>query len=279
MAFSDGLRSVRRAIDAHQKEIRVGAFIVGAASAVATPFLAGKAKDNVSVVIEEKEAELGRKLTKKEKMEIYRKEPFVWFTAGTTALSLGCGALGYTVGNRIISQTTEALDKAVEDLSVQEEAIHDMPDKDRVKVEKKIVEKKAERAVKCERSKPGDGERGTGTKGVPIDTGFGNTLFYDTFTDKWILTSYQKIMSVVNDINNLYTTEGTLSTVGDWCIKNGYTPSELLWDYYFDGVIRLVHDGDHLYQADDMGNPFGIIEFMDRPKHLSKELKEGLPFL
>lgn len=264
------IRTAIKWVETHQKGIRTFAVVAGAGCAVATPFLASKATSSVARKIHEANA-----TTKEEKLKIARKDPWVWATAGTTLGSLGFGALSYGVSNRIISKANQTIDKLTDQIDTVTSAISELPEKEQAKLDKAVAVKNFEKQQQKEAS--GDFNP---IKNAPVDTGFGDTIFYDTWTNTYFLSSYQKVMSVINELNDDHN-HGITKTVADWCVKNGWKPQELDYDYYFMSMIELVKDGDHFYQVDDKGNPVGIIEFTynSKPKHLSKGEAAGIPFI
>ena len=263
-------RSIVKWIDAHQKGIRTAAVVIGAGCTIATPFLASKATSSVARKVHESGAN-----TKEEKLKIARKDPWVWATAGTTLGSLGCGALSYGVSNRIISKANQTIDKLTDQIDTVTEAISELPEKEQAK----INQKSADISYKKQQEKEASGDFNP-IKNAPVDTGFGDTLFFDSWTNTYFLSSYQKVMSVINEMNDEHN-HGVTKTVADWCIKNGWKPTELDYDYYFITMIEVVKDNDHFYQVDDKGNPVGIIEFTcnSKPKHLSSGEAAGIPFI
>lgn len=270
MSIGNFFRAAAKWIDVHQKGIRTAAVVVGAGCTIATPFLASKATRSVARKVQEAGAK-----TKEEKLKIARTDPWVWATAGTTLGSLGCGAISYGVSNRIISKADQTIEKLTDQIDTVTDAISTLPEKDQEKLNKKVAEKSFEK----QQNKEASGEYDV-MSNAPIDTGFGDTLFYDSWTNTYFLSDYQKIISVVNQLNDEHN-HGVTKTVADWCILNGIKPTELDYDYYFMGLIELVKDGDHFYKADDKGNPIGVIEFkIDcKPKHLSASDAAGLPFI
>ena len=264
-----------RFIDEHQREIRIGLMVASGIAALATPFLAAEAKTRVSKRISETGA-----TTRRDKLRIAAREPFVWFTAGTTVASLGAGIAGYSVSETVINRTRKVLDKTLDDLTAVNTAAAKLPEEHKVQLQKDIVEAKYQKAVERADRALEDGERCLGTAGVPVDTGYGSTLFFDCWTNTWFLSDFNKIQAVINEINEIINS-GITMTVADWCIKNGWKPKELDYDYIFTSNIKILKDGDHLYSMDDKGAPVGMIEFTfeSRPRHMTEKEKEGLPWL
>lgn len=267
--------SAHNFIMAHQKGFRLGCLVVATGSAIATPFLVSTAKDRVEKKIKETGA-----TTKKEKIKIAREDPFVWAACATTLTSIGCGALTYGISEKVISTTNKTIEMMVDKIEVTEESISEtLSEKDQEKLGKKVAEKTMNKA--SERADVINSTRGLGTAGAPIDTGFGTTLFFDVWSNTWFLSDYQKIISIMNSINEEINTNGTAKTAADWLIANGIPPKELDYDYFFRSNIKLLKDSDHFYSADDKGNPVGLIEFTydSKPKHLTKAEQSGLPFI
>ena len=267
------IKTVVNFVDTHQKGIRTAAIVVGAGCTIATPILATQATRSVSRKIKE----LGA-TTKEDKRKIAMRDPWVWATAGTTLGSLGCGALSYGISNRIISKTNEVLDKTVEQLDSVTNAISELPDKQKDNIDKAIVETAVKNRLSYEDAVTSSGDL-VPESFSPVQTGYGDTLFYDVFTQTWFYSSFQKIESVVNEINDS-TNHGVYSNGFDWAIKNGFKPREELYnDYWFMNMIELVKDGDHFYKMDSKGQPFGVIAFKidSKPTYLSPEESRGLP--
>jgi hypothetical protein len=262
-------------IDEHQTGIRITCLILGAAATIATPFLASEAKTRVSKRIQETGAS-----TKKDKLREAAKEPFVWLTAGTSLMSLGAGVAGYAVSDRVISKTKSVLDKTLDELTTVEAAVSKLPEETKTELQKDIMETKFQKAVSNADRALADGERCLGTAGVPVDTGYGSTLFFDCWTSTWFLSDLNKIQAVINEINEIINS-GITMTVADWCIKNGWKPKELDYDYIFTSNIKILRDGEHLYSMDDKGAPVGMIEFTfeSKPRHMTEKEKEGLPWI
>lgn len=260
-------------LTAHQKEVRAVLLALGIASAAATPFLVAKAQDECKKRFIEEGAE-----TKEDKIRIIRKNPWTWAAVGTTLTSLGTGIATYGLTNKIIASAESTINDMADKIDVTNKAISKLPEKEKDKVEKAVAEETFKQAAK--KAEAGDGERCLGTAGVPVDTGYGDTLFFDCWTKTWFLSDYNKIMSVINEINaNL--NEGVVQRVSDWCIKNGWSPKELDYDYYFTSQIALLKDGDHFYMMDDKGVPLGLLEFKAscKPEHIPPERAKGLPFV
>lgn len=259
----------------HRKGIRTACFAVGVGCTIATPILASAATDRVKKKIETVGA-----TTKKEIWDIAKKEPLVWATVGTTLGSVGFGGAAYGMGNKIIKLTESSADKIADQLSTTTEAISKLPEKQKDVIDKAIAETEVKKRIAYEDSVTASGDV-VPESFSPVQTGYGDTLFYDVFTQTWFYSSFQKIESVVNEINDALN-HGAYSNGADWAIKNGFKPREELYnDYWFMNLIELVKDGDHFYKMDSKGQPFGVIAFKldSKPKHLSVEEARGLPTL
>lgn len=269
------ITSVENFVTTHQKGIRTTLAVVGGACVIATPFLTVKAKDSVDEAICKAEAELGRPLTKQEKMDVIRKNPYVWGATATTIGSLGAGFGLYGISEKVISMGNKTIEDIAEKYQTTQEAISELPEKDKEKVEKKVAEKAFTRASNRGSESP------NGTEGIPVDTGYGNTLFYDVWTNTWFLSSYDKVSSVINSINEEINF-GTLKSLHEYCIKQGIPTRGIDKNFFFTkGIIKLVKDGDHFYKMSDRGNPVGVLEFTSdsAPEYISEEKQRGLPFL
>lgn len=264
-------KKIMKWIETHQKGIRLTAVVGGAACALATPVLAAKATSSVSRKIHESGAS-----TKEEKIKIARKDPWVWATAGTTLGSLGFGALSYGVSNRVVSKMDKTIEQLTDEIDTVTSAVTALPEKEQEKINKIVMEKEVSKKPTSESCK-----KLSSTSCCPIVTGFGDTLFYDTWTKTWFYSSYQKILSIINDFNEV-NNSGYYKNVADWCIANGYEPNEEIHnDYWFMSQISIVKDGDHFYKMDDTGVPYGVITFTvdSKPKHLPPEESKHLPWI
>lgn len=263
--------SILKFIDEHPKGVRMLLMAIGAGATIATPFIAAKASENVGRRISESGA-----TTKKEKLAIAAKEPLIWVTAGTSVISLGCGALAVGVSDRVIKKTQSLLDRAIEEAEQTNNAIATLPEKQKTAVEKAIIEQKvSDFHAKEEAAKV----LGDNSISVPIDTGHGNVRFIAAFAGcRPFLGDYQYITQVINDFNaNI--NNGIYPTLEEFKIKLGLpVDSDIDPDYFFLRQIKLVKDSDHFYKVDDCGQPVGVIEFESesKPEYLSPRERKNL---
>lgn len=264
------IRDLLNFTDRNQKTIRVVSTGVAIIATIATPFIASKAHEKVVNRIRE----LGL-TTKKDKLQVAVKEPLVWASVATSLVSMGAGFISYSVADRVINKTRAELDDLVEDKSIMEEAISELPEKQRKVVEKNIIEQKIERFKTREQEAK---EHGDLSLSSPIDTGYGSTRFMATFSKGIIfLHDYQKIMTITNDFN-AQINSGVYPTQEELKIKLGLPVNEVDCDLFFTSQIKWVMDSDHFYQVDDCGQPLGILEFEthSKPQYMSERDRKNL---
>lgn len=95
---------------------------------------------------------------------------------------------------------------------------------------------------------------------VVIDTGHGDVIFREKWSNQLIRTSWEHIRTVINDLNARIN-DGYDVTVNDLLLGLGATRAELGDAYYFPNGIKYMADDEHLYTRDANNQPLGILEF------------------
>lgn len=98
---------------------------------------------------------------------------------------------------------------------------------------------------------------------VPVATGYGNDLFYDSWTGRWFLSDVAYVRKTINELNQMLLNENFISlnefyqSIGLDTVEAG---EELGWllDY---GLIDISFDAG----LNDLEKPFTVMSFMEKP--------------
>lgn len=236
----------------HKTGIRRVMFGVGVASTIAAPIAASAATSKVK----KKAEELGV-TSRADMIKIASKEPLVYVAAGTTILSLGCGAAAYGIGNSIMKSSEKTIEKLVDNIDTTNEVIKTLPEKDQKKIEKQVVEKKMAKALQTSDIAYAE----------PSNPQNGDYQFIDGWTGVTFWSTFNTVSAKVNEFNEKMN-NGYRMTHAHWLLLNGATPRSQDWDFVYDENIHILKDDDHFYKMDTSnGRPVGWIEFTREPRH------------
>lgn len=203
------------------------------------------------------------------------------YAAGPVALAVTgsvCSALAYNEGSQAIAAVSTAASTTISGLmstardydELVKEAVGEKKYKE---IQGKYLDKVAEAPAKdCVKNPDVEIIQDTpdvlkivGPTEQIVDTGNGDVVFKEKWSNQKIRTSWDAIRAAVNDLNERINGErrgGYDVTVNDFLTKIGAKPTELGDMYYFPEGIKLMNDAEHLYTKNDTdNNPMGIIEF------------------
>lgn len=179
------------------------------------------------------------------------------YNEGTKALNLasttGSALTALTATNKIYDEVVKEVagDKKYGEIQKKVlDKIADTPAKDKIKDAKvEIVEDEDKLTI-------------LGPTEIVCDTGKGDVLFREKWSNQLIRTSWEAIRKDINDLLELKNDRGFDITVNDLLIKLGANSTELGDMYYFPNGIKYIADDEHLYTRDPKTNgPLGILEF------------------
>lgn len=197
--------------------------------------------------------------------------PYAIAPLALTALGTATSVLSYNESGRALSAAstaTAALTSLTTTSKIYDDIVKEVVgDKKHSEIEKKVLEKVADAPAKDYVKNPNievkaDGDKLTilGPTEIVCETGHGDVVFREKWSNQLIRTSWEQIRTVVNDLNARIN-DGYDVTVNDLLIKLGANVAELGDAYYFPNGIKYMADDDHLYTRDKSNQPLGILEF------------------
>lgn len=190
--------------DEHQREILLGCTIVGVISTGITAWrnspkaqqITAKHKETLAAI----EDDLARnEITEEEAFE-EKKEEYVDYIKGMTPLVLppvilGTGTIVAAVGGH--ASSTKKLAAISAAYTATEKAYDEYKDK----AEEFLGEKKSQELRDEVNKEVMEKAYATTNNGDIIETGYGNTLFYDKYCGRFFRSSWESIRKAINDIN------------------------------------------------------------------------------
>ena len=195
--------------------------------------------------------------------------PYAIAPIATTVLGTTAGILAYNEGTKALTTASTAISAITASNKIYDDIVKDVVgEKKHKEIEKKVVEAISEAPAKAAvKSKEigvisnDDGEfQVVGPTSIVCDTGHGDVVFREKWSNQLIRTSWDHIRSVCNDLNALKN-DGYDITVNNLLLKLGARTCELGDAYYFPNGIKYMADDEHLYTRDDKNQPLGILEF------------------
>lgn len=197
--------------------------------------------------------------------------PYAIAPLALTALGTATSVLSYNESGRALSAAstaTAALTSLTTTSKIYDDIVKEVVgDKKHSEIEKKVLDKVADMpaVVKLKDETPVVVQQDDEIKVLPrnrivIDTGHGDVVFMEKWSNQLIRTSWEQIRTVINDLNARIN-DGYDVTVNDLLRKLGARDAELGDAYYFPNGIKYLADDEHLYTRDENNQPLGILEF------------------
>lgn len=198
----------------HSPEILACFSIIALAGTVKT---CTKAAVKSKEIIEEKEKELGREMTTKEKVTSTAK---VWIPAVICITACaGCTLGSQFAASKKLSKTVMAMSGAIAAKDSLIEEMTEQGGKKLLEESKKVVEKKKASEILA---KGKEYSKGSSKYNGVIDTGYGDELFHDVFTDKWFWSSQKDVNDAIVGFQNKYANSGN-ARISDLYARYGWT--------------------------------------------------------